>query len=197
MKRLISALALVIIGISGTVFVADGRSDDYEPVMAEFVHAVDNVKREFPAIQDASISVAPLDPHVYAETGKNGITVNSIFASNKATLERYVQIDVATGFHPLLGHCTGTQFLAYHESAHLVDFSENTIAHNMLYARFGDGRLLSGILSGYSFYRVSNTDIPWLIGTINMTEALAEAFAAAHCGSANWAEQALNQMLTN
>ena len=167
----------------------------------EFTAVVDAVKQEFPSIKNATVQVGDLSENIYAITratlgGKNfagKITFNNFFASDRVKVEASARNDVSLGFHPDLGHCTGVQFIAYHEAAHLVDAVEGTSAHNALSNLFGDGTKLRGILSGYSFYPKSN---PWAPGLINPPEALAEAFAAVHCSGGNWAEIELNHMLT-
>lgn len=189
MKRLLGAVcALVLLTLAFGC--APGR-EDYS-VMAEMTDVVHLVEREYPAINDSVVKSAKMSPVVYAITQGATITVNELFSSDRRKLEDSVAYDVSVGWHPRLGHCTGAQFIAYHEAAHLVDGSEGRIAHNMLNDRFGNGKQLHGILSEYSFHSKNE---PYMGGTINYSEALAEAFAAVHCGGGNPVERELNQML--
>lgn len=189
-KRLFSAV-LVLLFIFGLGFAAvpTGRVSS---VMEEILDTVNAVVKDFPAIGDVTVKVVPLPPLVYAMTEGGEVSINERFASDERRLQLSMDHDVAVGFHPWLGHCSAAQFLAYHESAHLVDNSENAVAHNMLAARFGDGYQLHGVLSGYSFYREDTPEA----GAIQPTEALAEAFAATHCNGGNPVERQLAHMLT-
>lgn len=200
MKRLfcgVLVLFLVAFGVGSAAHI-----ERYRSVMDEIVGVVDSVKDEFPAIRDSSVVAGDLAENVYAVTRATlgegpfhgQITVNQYFVSDPLLLQSSTENDVSLGFHPILGRCTGAQFIAYHEAAHLVDASEGTAAHNALWNRFGDGHQLRGVLSGYSFYREA---AEWVGGLIDAPEALAEAFAAVHCSGGNWAERELYRMLTN
>jgi hypothetical protein len=198
MTRLLSA-ALILLLFTFGLGLAAPVSRPQLPIQ-EFIAVVDSVKQEFPAIKNSVVQVAELPDYIYAMTeAKVGattffgrVTFNELFASDRQKLENSTKHDVELGFHPPLGHCSGVQFIAYHEAAHLVDDSEGTSAHNALVNLFGDGLRLHGVLSGYSFKRADDFLAP---GTINASEALAEAFAAVHCNGGNWAEKELNHML--
>lgn len=198
-KRLFGAVLVLPLIAFGIGFAAPMERES--TVMGEIVDAVNTVKIEFPAIKNAEVWVGDLPENIYAVTETSvddgfftgRITVNEYF-SDRQKMQSSIDNDVLLGFHPALGHCTAAQFIAYHESAHLVDASEGDTSHDVLFHRFGNGLKLRGILSGYSFYR---GEAPWVGGMINMSEALAEAFAAVHCNGGNGAEKELNNMLEN
>lgn len=158
-------------------------------LMNEIVNTVNSVAEEFPEVRGITVTteVMPDWFYAFAMSGHPGkITINHHYASDPSVLTRLVNQDVQLHFHPALGHCSGAQLLAYHESAHIVDFGRGQVADALLVQRFGDGKQLQGILSGYSFNSA---------GSINAPEALAEAFAAVKCDGGNWAEQELYHML--
>lgn len=197
-RRLFSAVLILLLFTFGLGTAMPVRR--VPSVIEEFTAAINDVKREFPAIKNASVAVAEMSEYIYAVTNatvgsKNFlgvVTLNEYFASDRHRLESSAAHDVELGFHPSLGHCTGVQFIAYHEAAHLVDAEEGTRSHNALFDLFGDGHGLHGILSGYSFISADNPIAP---GAINAPEALAEAFAAVRCSGGNWAEKELSHML--
>lgn len=157
--------------------------------MSEIVNTVNAVAEEFSEVRGITVTTGEMPNwfYAFAKSGRPGsITINHHYASDPYDLTRLVNQDVEAHFHPALGHCSGPQLLAYHESAHIVDFGRGQIADELLKQRFGDGKQLQGILSGYSFE--AN-------GSINAPEALAEAFAAVKCDGGNWAEQELYHML--
>lgn len=159
--------------------------DDDPVLMAEILNTVKAAVQDFPALSNTTVVTEPLASRIYALSGAGTIIINDAFTSDPNAIQRSIEYDVSIGFHPPLGHCSGAQYLAYHESAHLIDFS--TGAQAKVQERFGDGAAIRDQLSGYS--RAGNG--------INASEALAEAFAAVKCNGGNSAEQELNRILTS
>ena len=127
-----------------------------------------------------------MPPGAYAGASRGKIVFNDRYASDLATVEEMVERDISAGFHPQLGSCTSTEFLAYHEAAHIIDLAHWGEAEARLRERFPDPRELWSVLSGYSFQPS---------GELFSPEALAEAFAAVLCNGGNWAEQELYHFL--
>lgn len=196
LKKIIATLACALVFVSPTasarLLVYPVLHDGDDPaLMSDIVNAVNTVAEEFQEVRGITVTTTEMPFFYYAFATSDtprSIAINHRYASDPGTLLKLINSDVKIHFHPALGHCTGPQLLAYHESAHIVDFGRGQVADTLLRKRFGDGRNLQGILSGYSFGSA---------GSINTGEALAEAFAAVKCDGGNWAEQELYHMLVD
>lgn len=163
-------------------------SDDDPTVTLQIVKAINEVAREYPAVRGTVVTTEtmPLGAYAYAVEGK--IAVNDLYTSDPQTIQQMMEADVKEGFHPSLGRCTGPQFLAYHEAAHLIDRGDGREARTELVEKFGSGYKMHGKLSGYSFSSR---------GFFAPGEALAEAYAAVRCNGGNSFEQEIYRLLTS
>lgn len=161
--------------------------DDDIGLMSEIATAINRVAAAYPEVRGIAVVTVPMPDGVYAYAKPRLIAVNDDLTSDPSLIPSMVADDVAANFHPTLGRCTAAEFLAYHESAHIIHNArgraEITAA---VFERFGDGSSLWLVLPMYSF---------GYIGFINPPEALAEAFAAVTCSGGNWAEQELYHIL--
>lgn len=155
--------------------------------MGQIINAINDVAQQFPEVRGITVTTGDVSVAYAVTDGDDGtITINHRYVSDDHTMRDMIDRDVAIHWHPPLGHCTGPQSLAYHESAHVIDLRRGNVADTALAQRFGDGAQLRNVLSDYSF----KGD-----GTIFPAEALAEAFTAVRCNGGNWAEQALYHIL--
>ncbi|QBI99662.1 hypothetical protein SEA_THREERNGTARJAY_20 [Mycobacterium phage ThreeRngTarjay] len=155
-------------------------------IMDEVAAAVNRVAMAYPEVRGIEIRSEKLDPGVYAYASAGKMIVfNSNYTSDPAQFRHYVDADIEAHFHPPLGRCTHAELLAYHEAAHIVDQNRHMKPRLALAIAYGRGESLQGKLSRYSFTQS---------GTLAHGEALAEAFAATLCGSANETEKALFEL---
>jgi hypothetical protein len=95
--------------------------------------------------------------------------------------------DIAAGFHN--GGCGPIETIAAHETAHIIDQRRGILPRQRLAnAAAADDRSTLPMLAGYSF-----TDG----GALNPGEALAEAFQAYECGTADPVEVKMYNMLVH
>lgn len=156
-------------------------------ISAEITGAVERIAEKYPEVRGTEIDATLIDSHVYAYANGDGhrIVFNELFVTSPDVFRSYVADDNDEGFHPAMGHCSGPELLAIHESAHIIDFARGSVADKTLAAKYGGGHQLVGKLSGYSFKN----------GKLNPIEAIAEAFAAVQCNGGNPYERELNAML--
>lgn len=160
--------------------------DDSPALMNEVAAAVEEVAQQFPEIAGLVVTTERLQPDAYGGAIPGHIAINDHWASDPVTMQRNFDVDVAEGFHK--GGCTVGRYLAFHESAHQIDYAHLHEADYEVLATFGNGTQLHGQLSGYSFDE---------LGILNPPEALADAFAAVWCGSAGPADYKLYGMLVS
>lgn len=164
------------------------NTDDNTMMMQEFVDTVAYVEGKY-GTGPITVQTAWLQAGEFAEVSdRTGVmTVNKAWATGDyADLTHSVEADIADGFHN--SGCDPIQTIALHESAHIIDMRNGFVARDRLMAATRDdyGLGLHGVLSGYSFDEY---------GFLNTGEALAEAFQAAECGSANAVELQIYHML--
>lgn len=152
-------------------------SDDSVALTNRITETVNRVAMAYPEVRGITVTSLPLPIGVYAVAGKRRIAVNDLYFSWSDIVNKMVQYDVQEGFHPPLGRCEPAEFLALHESAHIIDQARQSAIRFAALALYSD---LKG-LSGYSYRD----------GQLNPGEAVAEAFAAVQCGGGNEAEQKL------
>lgn len=145
--------------------------------MNEIVAAINRVAVKYPEVRGITVTEVDIMPNVYAYASGRLIAFNRLYAPNVDVLNALMASDIGAGFHPALGRCTPAEFLAYHESAHIIDRTRELAPRIAMVVKYGQRSDLD--LSGYSFRG----------GMLNPGEALAEAFAATLCGSANPTER--------
>lgn len=192
MKTLIAVAFLVFPLILAAPTSADSlintefNGDDNPVLVGEIVNAVNEVAIEYPEVRGTTVTAKPLD-FAYATAFEHTISFNDSYLSSPETFQQMVERDVRNGFHPPLGRCSAVQYLAYHETAHVIHRSRDDKAIEEAVTRwFGDGLLLRGFLAEYSFN---------MNGSINPAEAMAEAFASVRCNGGNLAEWELRKIL--
>ena len=149
-----------------------------------FVQAIEEVAYEYD-LQHITVTSAQLRYGVYAGSKLDGtIVVSRTYSTNPAHWQNEFNEDMREGFHKA-SPCDAQRFTGFHEAAHQIDFRDDMMADWEVAHKYGDGRGLP--LSGYSFH----SD-----GSIDTSEALADAFAAVKCGVGNDVEQDLFVMLT-
>ncbi|AER47869.1 hypothetical protein SEA_HANNACONDA_15 [Mycobacterium phage Hannaconda] len=150
-------------------------------VMDEIAEAINDVAQAYSEVRGIEVRAEAIDPHVYGYAmGGKLIMFNKTYTSNPERFRKLVENDITLGFHPELGRCSHAELLAYHEAAHVIDQKRHLKPRVAFAEKYGRGEILRGTLSGYSF----TTD-----GRLAHGEALAEAFAATLCGSANDTER--------
>lgn len=163
------------------VIKTDWDSDDHPSLTSDITEAVNRVAMEHPEVRGVTVTTLPIMLGAYAYAGNRRIVFNDLYMSSAILVEYMVHNDVEQGFHPPLGECSPASFLAYHESAHIIDQARDRAASRMVKERF------TGTfgLSGYSY----------VDGVLNPGEALAEAFAAVQCNGGNPVEQEIAALL--
>lgn len=194
MKSLIAILAVLLFSslfatpASADLLIKTDFDDDDNPVLTgEITAAINEVAMEYPEVRGTLVTTVPLG-FVYAAADGHTISFNDDYISSPVQYQQLVEDDVLHGFHPPLGHCSAVQYLAYHESAHVIHRSRDNghVIEEAVTRWFGDGFLLRGFLAEYSF----NAN-----GSINPGEAMAEAFASIRCNGGNLAEWELRKIL--
>lgn len=175
-KAIIAAAGAVAL-VAGQAAVA--KADTYD----ELFYWVDWMAQKY-GLGTVYVAEAPLPPGVYGASQGTTIVFSTAYVENPGKLQADLAADVAEGFHPGRG-CTATQYLAAHESAHVLDYLTGYSARYELATAIKNG--LSGQVSGYSF-----TDD----GDVNLGETLADAMAAVECDTPTPAESAIYGMLT-
>jgi hypothetical protein len=108
-------------------------------------------------------------------------------ARRRAGVGRRDGVDIAAGFHN--GGCGPIETIAIHESAHIIDQRRGYLPRQRLAnAAANDDVSTLPMLAGYSF-----TDL----GELNPGEALAEAFQAYECGTADPVEVQMYNLLVH
>ena len=153
--------------------------------MQELVAAINDVAIEHPEVRGITVRTWPIKEGIYAYATSRLIVINRRYTGDPTTINRMIDYDISEDYHPPLGRCTGVQFLAYHEAAHIIDRGKQQIPRQLVMVRFGSAEWLRPWLSGYSYTSAG----------MHHAEALAEAFAAVRCNGGNWVEQQLNGLL--
>ena len=135
-------------------------------------------------VRGITVTEVDIMPGVYAYASGRLIAFNRLYTPSVDVFNALMASDIGAGFHPALGRCTPAEFLAYHESAHIIDRTRELAPRIAMAVRYGERSDLD--LSGYSFRG----------GVLNLGEALAEAFAATLCGSANPTEREIYTLFT-
>lgn len=154
------------------------------PVMSEIAAAINRVAAEYSEVRGITVTEVDIMPGVYAYASGRLIAFNRLYTPSVDVFNALMASDIGAGFHPALGRCTPAEFLAYHESAHIIDRTRELAPRIAMAVRYGERSDLD--LSGYSFRG----------GVLNLGEALAEAFAATLCGSANPTEREIYTLFT-
>jgi hypothetical protein len=126
-------------------------------------------------------------PRIFAYADAYGITINKHWSTGTvAQLEAAVNDDIAAGYHN--SGCNAAATIGIHEAAHVIDARRGGEARVELGVAeyYTDPAVLHGSLAGYSFTPAGDLDIG---------EALAEAFQAVECGTADDVEWQIHQML--
>jgi hypothetical protein len=133
---------------------------------------------------DVSVEVIPVFG-VFAGTSQSGRTIflEETYAEFPHVFNRDVAENVEHGYFP--SGCTPARLIAIHEFGHVLDNQNGRRARQAL-AQLASSGQLEGTLTGYSFHND---------GTLHPGEALANAFAAVHCGTANALEHRIFQLL--
>jgi hypothetical protein len=160
-------------------------ADDNVAIMQRFVDTVGMITDKY-HLAPITVYTAWIDPRAFAEAGDGAITVNKRWSTGDyATLNAAIQDDIAAGYHN--GGCGPIETIAIHESAHIIDQRRGFLPRQRLAnAAAADDRSTLPMLAGYSF-----TDS----GALNPGEALAEAFQAYECGTADPVEVKMYKML--
>jgi hypothetical protein len=168
---------------------ADGwiDSDDNVAVMQHFVDTVGLITQQF-GLAPITVYTAWLDPRAFAQAGNGAIIVNKRWSTGSyEALAAAIQDDINAGYHN--GGCGPIETIAAHETAHIIDQRRGYSPSDQLAAvAVRDNRSTLPTLAGYSF----KDD-----GSLNATEAIAEAFQAYECGTADPVEVKMYQMLVN
>ncbi|QHB37464.1 hypothetical protein SEA_LEOPARD_58 [Mycobacterium phage Leopard] len=167
-------------GADAIVYYEEGENT---VLLQEFVDAVGMISSKY-GTGDIVVTTAWMPAHVMAKANSQGIVVNRMWTYGIMDGDAMEAAGVEAGYHP--GGCSAATATAIHEAAHVLDTRSYNEARYELIEKYGTGESLHGLLSGYSF----NDD-----GTLNVPEALAEAFQAVECGVANATEQELWHML--
>lgn len=188
---IVMALTAGMVLVIGYTYIWRASADtslSYEPgesvnVLQHFVDAVDYESQKYPGMGDVEIRTVWMGiPNMYARSGYVGIEVNQEWTEDDTSMTASVALDVAQNFYR--GGCDPIATIAVHEFAHVLDARSGFEARDELTAALGTTYF--GDLSGYSY----NSD-----GTVNVPEALANAFQAEECGTANAQEMQLYSML--
>jgi hypothetical protein len=158
--------------------------DDNAATMQQFVDAVGVLERKY-GTGDIVVATGFIGGYsAYASANANGITVNK-FTSTQSPEEIAGRLadDVALGYHR--GGCTGPTLIAVHETAHVIDARRGWIGSERLAA---NAAYMTGTIAGYSFHED---------GSLNPAEAVAEAFQAVECGTANATDFQIYEMLVS
>lgn len=191
LKKLVAVFALTMIGATASPLQAQPLlihtawdADDSPVLVDDITRAVNGIAVKFPEVRGATVT-SELEPiGVYAYALRPKIALNDLYMSDPEIFNAMVHDDVEAGFHPSLGKCSPAEFVAIHESAHLIDQGKGKAPRTELVKRWLGGEGFPN-LSGYSFRN----------GALNPGEALAEAFAAVICNGGNASEQALYDIL--
>ncbi len=170
-------------GVAKADSVAWVEPDDNRIIMQEIIDAVTYVEYKY-STGPITVGTAWLEPNVFAAANGAGIIINKQYSTG--TLERLngeLADDIATGYHN--AGCSPARTIALHEAAHVIDHRRGLSPRYQL--DYEAANLdLRGYLAGYSF-------TPY--GELDEAEALAEAFQAVECGTANAVEHELYSML--
>lgn len=184
------ALALILGGLVGSgkahadvnVFLDE---DDDTYVTEEFVNTVLQLNRQYPETGNVEVDVEVIPVMgVFAGTVDHTITFEETYAEMPYAFEIDVTENVQAGFFPT--GCSPARLVATHEFGHVLDNTRGRRARAAIRQIYGSGSQLQGFLTGYSFHED---------GTLFVGEALANAFAAVQCGSANALEKQFYQIL--
>lgn len=174
----------------------DFDKDDHPTLIYQIIQAVNTIAQDYPEVQGVAVTTEPLEENVLAvamtttqneKVTEQWIIFNDHWMLDPAKFQDTVEYGAEINFYPALGKCTGVEFIAYHETAHIIHRASIGVDEEIA-ATFGRGETLRNILSGYSFDAT---------GRFNPPEALANAFAAVICNGGNWAEQALFGILVD
>jgi hypothetical protein len=180
----IAGASIFAAGVAKADSVAWVDPDDNTAIMQEFIDTVTYVEQKYGTGPMVVETEWMDDPNVFAYATTNGIAINKVYStSTPERLRHEISDELAAGFfNP---GCTPVTRIALHEAAHVIDGRTGRLARYQLNlaARGAD---LRGVLAGYSF-DASGALIPG--------EALAEAFQAVECGTANAVEHELYSML--
>lgn len=192
----VALIGTVILGNAPAIWNEEAHADstvntvwdaDDDPELAKDITiTVQDVANHFPEISGITIGSGPLPVNVYGHTGPGMMIFSETYMSDPAALDRDVRSDVAQGYHPSLGICSPAEFMALHESAHAIDIAHYLHADYAVAAHYGSGVELHGVLSGYSFDA---------LGGLNVSEAIAEAFASTVCNGGNDLEKQFTKLL--
>lgn len=197
-KARLIAIAMVILGFIPWNICDEAHADplvytawdaDDDPAMvATITNTVADVAVKFPEISGVTVGSAPIggDEH-FAQSSSLGmsIMINEMWMSNPAAFNQAIADDIAIGFHAPLGRCTGAQYMAFHESAHIIDYVHGRKADWTVTLTYGSGDNLRGYLSKYSFDSTG----------LDPAEALAEAYASVTCNGGNEVEHQFADIL--
>ncbi|QRY51754.1 hypothetical protein [Mycolicibacterium septicum] len=191
LKRLAAVIGVVgIFAVCSPLAVSDPLviktawdSDDHPALTNDITQTVNRVAQIHPEVRGTVVTTSFLPMGMYAGAGGRMIMFNDLYFSWPDVVNGMLHYDVDHGFHPPLGRCSPAEFIAYHESAHIIDQQRGKTPRMALTARYGG---LTGLpLSGYSF----------IDGILNPGEALAEAFAAVQCNGGNPLERDIAALL--
>lgn len=157
-------------------------SDDNPALTQAFINAVGVMEDKY-GTGSIEVSTAWLDdPNAIAGANADGIVINKNWSRlSIAEWEASRADDIASGYHN--PGCNAVAAIAIHETAHVIDWRQGFIGRQRL---ANAAPYMSGELSKYSFDPVGNLD---------PAEAIAEAFQAVECGSADAVEYELHSML--
>lgn len=193
---LVVSLTVLIVTLA-VVFATQARADswswfdedDNRQIMQEVADALADVEVLFGTgpLEARTGMVGPAT--VFAVADGTGITINKAWSTRSYQwMADHVNADIAAGYHN--GGCSPIRTVALHEAGHVISNLRGRKPEMLAQEVVGYGpRLdLQAELSGYSF----NED-----GSVDVAEAMAEAFQAAMCGSAGPAEMELYEMLVH
>jgi hypothetical protein len=187
----IIALALILGGLAGSGKAhadVDAYLDENDKtyVTYQFIQAVLDMNNAYPEVGNVEVDVAVIPIiGVFAGTVDHTITFEETYAEMPYAFEIDVNRNIRDNYFP--GGCTPARLVAIHEFGHVLDNTRGRRARMVVQQLYGSGIQLQGMLTGYSF----NDN-----GTLAIGEALANAFAAVQCGTANALERNLFQILT-
>ncbi|AID58988.1 hydrolase [Mycobacterium phage Gaia] len=177
------AVAAAPLSTDPILITTEWDADDHSAITNDVTRVINSVARKYPEARGVTVTSERAMPGVYAYTDGETISFNDLYMSHPDVVQRLVDSDVAGGFHPPLGRCSGAEFIAYHEVAHVIDVRRGKVAQSRAGLMF---RLQGGMdLSGYSYRN----------GDFYSPEALAEAFASAQCNGGNADERKLAALL--
>jgi hypothetical protein len=191
MKRFVIAVLATVALFTAAPATADATAwigdDDNEAIMQRFVDTVGMITDKY-HLAPITVYTGWIDPRAFAMAGDGTITVNKRWSTGDyETLARDIQDDIAAGFHN--GGCGPIETIAAHETAHIIDQRRGFLPRQRLAAAAAaDDKSTLPMLAGYSF-----TDG----GALNPGEALAEAFQAYECGTADPVEVKMYNLLVN